>query len=249
MTKLSVNVNKVAHLRNTRHMEVPSVTWAARTALDAGAVGVTVHPRPDERHIREYDVYAIQEVLKETAYAGREYNIEGNPFEGKYIELVTTVKPDQCTLVPDDPGAFTSNAGWKVSENRERLIEVIGDLKKHCGRVSLFMDADPDEIRLAKEVGADRVELYTEPYADAWGTDEQDNVLRRFIEASKAAQKAGLGLNAGHDLNLDNLGYLIQHIPWLDEVSIGHALIADALQTGLKESVKAYLNICNRFTG
>ena len=244
MTKLSVNVNKVAHLRNTRHMEVPSVTWAARTSLDAGAVGITVHPRPDERHIREYDVYALREVLDEPAYQGREYNIEGNPFEGKYLELVAAVKPDQCTLVPDDPNAFTSNAGWKVSENRERLTAVIAELKQHCGRVSLFMDDDPAEIALAAEVGADRVELYTEPYATAWGTDEQEQVTDGFVKAAEAAKDAGMGLNAGHDLNLDNLGYLLERIPWLDEVSIGHALVADALRLGMEQTVKAYAAIC-----
>ncbi|QQE10773.1 pyridoxine 5'-phosphate synthase [Planctomycetota bacterium] len=245
MTKLSVNVNKVAHLRNTRHMEVPSVTWAACVSLDAGAVGVTVHPRPDERHIREYDVHAIHEVLQEPKYQGREYNIEGNPFEGKYIELIKAVQPTQCTLVPDDPNAFTSNAGWKVSQNRDRLTDIIATLKQHCQRVSLFIDDDPTEIALAAEVGADRVELYTEPYAAAWGTDKLQTITDSFVKAAEVAKNAGLGLNAGHDLNLDNLGHLIQHIPWLDEVSIGHALVADALRLGMENAVKAYVDICN----
>ena len=248
MTKLSVNVNKVAHLRNTRHMEVPSVKWAARTSLDAGAAGITVHPRPDERHIRPYDVYDIREILDESQYAGREYNIEGNPFEGKFIELVKAVKPDQCTLVPDDPDAFTSNAGWCVSKNMERLTDIVAELKGYGARVSLFMDADPKEIELVKDTGADRIELYTEPYADVWGKENLEEVTEGFVRAAKVATDAGLGINAGHDLNLDNLGYLLEKIPTIDEVSIGHALVADALAIGLEETVKAYKAITDQNT-
>ena len=243
MTKLSVNINKVALLRNTRHLDLPSVVWSARVALDAGAAGVTVHPRPDQRHIRATDVPAIAELLLEPAYAEREFNIEGNPFEGRFMEHVRDVRPDQCTLVPDDPGAFTSDAGWDVRKHMEKLKQIVGELKAFGGRVSLFMDADVQQVQLAAETGADRVELYTEPYAAAYGTADQDRVTADFAAAAEAAGEAGLQVNAGHDLSLVNLEHFLANVPNVLEVSIGHALIADALEMGLAEAVRAYLGI------
>ncbi|WP_432797866.1 pyridoxine 5'-phosphate synthase [Poriferisphaera sp. WC338] len=245
MTKLSVNINKVAHLRNTRHLEIPSVVGLARTCLEAGAAGITIHPRPDERHIRATDIPPLCALLNESQYADCEFNIEGNPFEGRYLQHIKASKPDQCTLVPDDPNAFTSNAGWKVSQNLDRLKEIVAELKKYSSRVSLFMDADPDEIALAAQTGADRIELYTEPYADAFGSSNQGAVTTQFTAAAQAASAVGLDINAGHDLNLHNLGHFLTHVPGVLEVSIGHALIADALSLGMTETVKAYLSITN----
>jgi pyridoxine 5-phosphate synthase len=238
-TALSVNLNKIALMRNSRLSGIPSVTEAAKIALASGADGITVHPRPDLRHIRPIDVVALSEMLE------AEFNIEGNPFEGAlgsypgFLELVRRVKPDQCTLVPDAQDQLTSDHGWDLQQESERLRPIIAELKALGIRVSLFMDADSEYFELAAELGADRVELYTEAYADAYGTEQQDAAFQRFVDAAKRARQAGLEVNAGHDLNLDNLG-LMATIPELIEVSIGHALIADALLMGLGPAVTAY---------
>lgn len=239
MTKLSVNINKVATLRNTRALGIPSVTWAARAALESGAHGITVHPRPDERHIRPHDVYEVAEVV--AAFPGAEFNIEGNPFH-RYLDYVRDVRPAQCTLVPDAPGAATSDHGWDLRRDAERLRPVVATLKGYGCRVSLFMDASPAAaIERAKEVGADRVELYTEPYAAAFARGDE-HATAPFVEAARRAADVGLGVNAGHDLNRENLPVLLAAIPGILEVSIGHALIADALELGLAEAVRGYLS-------
>jgi len=242
VTKLSVNVNKVAMLRNTRHLEIPGVLHTARIALDAGAAGITVHPRPDQRHIRSRDVDDLAGLLEETTYINREFNVEGNPFLGEYVSLIKKVRPDQCTLVPDDPGAFTSDQGWDVAANRNRLQDLVAELHAFGCRVSLFMDPDRKQIDQVPETGADRIELYTEPYAAAYGTDRQPAMLSQFIQAADTARQLGLGVNAGHDLNRHNLGHFVA-IPGILEVSIGHALIADAIEFGLARTVAAYLEI------
>lgn len=247
-THLSVNLNKVALVRNTRHLGIPSVTRAATLCLQAGAAGITVHPRPDARHIRPGDVRELGELLK--AWPDREYNIEGNPFHN----LMDTVRDlldrklpvHQVTFVPDSEGQFTSDHGWNFPADNNRLRPLIAHAKSWGLRVSLFMDAEPGSMLAAKEVGADRVELYTEPYAAAWGTPGQDVQLERFAQAARAALKVGLGVNAGHDLNRDNLAAFAQQVPGLQEVSIGHALISDALELGYDATVKAYLGCLNR---
>src|SRR5438876_896921 len=216
MTRLSVNVNKVATLRNTRTNGIPGVVKAARLALDAGAHGITVHPRPDQRHIRPQDVFEIAELLKEYPHA--EFNIEGNPFH-HYREFVEKVRPTQCTLVPDNPDAFTSNHGWDLRAQGERLRPIVDALHKLGCRVSLFMDPVLEQIELAPQLGADRIELYTEPYADAFARRETGQELPRYVEAARRAHDLGLGVNAGHDLNLDNLPTLRAAIAFLDEVS------------------------------
>jgi len=237
-TALSVNLNKVALVRNTRHLGIPSVTRAATLCLQAGAHGITVHPRPDERHIRAHDVNELAALLK--AWPDREFNIEGNPFHN-LMDFVRTVRPQQCTFVPDDQGQFTSDHGWSFPADTERLRPVIAAAKALGVRVSLFMDADPQAMAAARAAGADRVELYTEPYAAAWGTEEQAAQLARFSEAAQAALDAGLDVNAGHDLNRDNLTAFLKQVPGVKEVSIGHALIADALELGYSATVKDYL--------
>ena len=239
MTKLSVNLNKVALLRNARNIGIPSVLRAAQICLKAGAQGLTLHPRPDERHARERDVYELAELLKGMPTV--ELNIEGNPFP-KFMEIVRRVMPTQCTLVPDSPEAFTSDHGWNISEDKERLKPVIEELKGLGIRVSLFMDADSPDIELAKEIGADRIELYTEPYAAAFGSAQSEIVFEQFRLAAERAGGVGLGVNAGHDLNLENLRKFCS-IPNVLEVSIGHALISDALELGLFDAVGAYLKI------
>ncbi|NJK47072.1 pyridoxine 5'-phosphate synthase [Candidatus Gracilibacteria bacterium] len=236
MTNLSVNLNKVALVRNTRNLEIPSVTKAAKICMEAGAHGITVHPRPDERHIRPSDVYALAEIVTV------EFNIEGNPFEQPFMDIVRRVKPTQCTLVPDAPDTFTSDSGWNLRKDKERLLPIIQELKSLGIRVSLFMDAEPTHMQLAKEIGSDRVELYTEPYAAAFEKGNVDEVFPNYAIAAQAAQSVGLGVNAGHDLNLQNLKKFCS-IPNILEVSIGHALIADALEMGLSAAVKAYLQI------
>ena len=238
MTRLSVNLNKIALLRNTRTLGIPSVTRAAGIALDAGAHGITVHPRPDGRHIRVDDVHELAGLLK--ARPGAEFNIEGNPFHA-LLEIVGAVRPHQCTLVPDDAGAFTSDHGWDVKRDSERLMPVIAQLKSLGIRVSLFMDPAPAAMAAVREVGADRVELYTEPYARAFGSPDEARVVARYTHAARAAQQAGLGVNAGHDLNQDNLPRFLSAVPRVLEVSIGHALIADALEAGLAQTVRRYL--------
>lgn len=236
MTKLSVNLNRVALLRNSRPLTMPSVTQAAQVCMDAGAHGITVHPRPDERHIRKTDVYELKEVISEV-----EYNIEGNPFP-EFMEMVRDVRPDQCTLVPDEPHQRTSDHGWDLQRDGERLKPIVAELKDLGIRVSLFMDPEPAKMVLAKALDADRVELYTEAYASAFANGDVGRVFRQYAEAARAAQDVGLGVNAGHDLNLDNLGEFVT-IPNILEVSIGHALIADAVFLGLESTVKAYLAV------
>lgn len=238
MTRLSVNLNKVALLRNSRTLGIPSVLRAAIIALDAGAHGITVHPRPDGRHIRTEDVYELAKLLKNRP--GVEFNIEGNPFHA-VLDLVREVLPQQCTLVPDDPGAFTSDHGWDLRRDGARLRPIIAGLTALGIRVSLFMDPLPEAMPAARDAGADRVELYTEPYARAFGTAGESAVLARYAAAAQAAQQAGLGINAGHDLNQDNLPRFLAAVPGVLEVSIGHALIADALELGLAQAVKGYL--------
>jgi pyridoxine 5-phosphate synthase len=238
MTRLSVNLNKVALLRNARALGIPSVTRAASIALDAGARGITVHPRPDERHIRIADVHDLATLLKR--HPGVEYNIEGNPFENA-LDLVREVRPHQFTLVPDDPGQSTSDHGWDLARDGERLRPLIKEVKALGVRVSLFMDAVPEAIARAAEIGADRIELYTEPYAAHFGSTREDEVLARYTAAARAAHSAGLGINAGHDLNRVNLPRFIAEVPGVLEVSIGHALIADALELGLAATVREYL--------
>ena len=238
MTKLSVNLNKIALLRNQRNIGIPSVLESAKTVIEAGANGVTVHPRPDERHIKYDDARQLKKMLTV------EFNIEGNPFTGKLLELLDELKPDQATLVPDTPDANTSDHGWNLQQNKERLEPVIKQLKDLGIRVSLFMDPDTTGIQMAGEIGADRVELYTEPYARAFRTNENAaRTLERFADAARFANEIGLGLNAGHDLNLKNLGRFCSTVPGILEVSIGHALIAEALQTGLYNTVKEYLKV------
>ena len=236
-TALSVNVNKVALVRNTRHLGIPSVTRAATLCLQAGAQGITVHPRPDERHIRAHDVYELAELMK--AWPDREFNIEGNPSQN-LMEFIRTVKPHQATFVPDSEDQFTSDHGWSFPQDAERLAPLIAECKALGVRVSLFMDPVPEQMAAAKAVGADRVELYTEPYAAAWGTPQQSAQLARYAAAAQAALAAGLGVNAGHDLNRDNLAAFVREVPGVLEVSIGHALIADALELGYAATVQAY---------
>lgn len=239
-TALSVNVNKVATLRNTRNLGIPSVVEAARICLDAGAHGITVHPRPDQRHIRPGDVYDLANLLK--TYPGAEFNIEGNPFH-EYMHFAKEVRPAQCTLVPDERNAFTSNHGWDLTDaTMNQLQPTVKTLQGYGCRVSLFLDPDPRQVERAAKLGADRIELYTEPYAAAFARG-QAQAADDYVAAANRARELGLGLNAGHDLNLENLPPLVKHIPFLDEVSIGHALIADALVYGLADAVRRYLAV------
>lgn len=242
MTQLSVNLNKIALLRNTRALGIPSVTRAAEIVLKAGAAGITIHPRPDGRHVRAHDVRALADLLK--AWPQVEFNIEGNPFHG-LLEFVREVRPHQCTLVPDESGQFTSDHGWDLKMDGEKLLPIIAELKSLNVRSSLFMDATPDVMADVKKLGADRIELYTEPYAEAFGKYNQNVVLKKFTDTANAAQALGLGVNAGHDLNLENLGTFLQAVPNVLEVSIGHALIADALEWGLHETTLRYLAAVN----
>jgi len=245
MTLLSVNVNKIALLRNSRSGDVPSVVNAAKIALKAGAAGITIHPRPDERHIRSTDVNALAALFGEPQWADREFNIEGNPFLGRYLEHCRAVRPDQCTLVPDDDSQSTSDHGWDLQRDADRLKPIVAELQGLGCRVSLFMDPDPAMIECVPQTGADRIELYTESYAVAFasGGMELDEVLECFASAAAAAQSLGLGVNAGHDLNQANLGKFLS-IPNILEVSIGHALVAEAIEQGLANTVKAYRSIC-----
>ena len=239
-TALSVNLNKVALVRNTRHLGIPSVTGAATLCLEAGAAGITVHPRPDERHIRAGDVHDLAALLK--AWPDREFNIEGNPFHN-LMDFVRQVRPHQVTFVPDSEGQFTSDHGWTFPQDAERLKPLIDEAKALGARVSLFMDPLPEAMAAAKAVGADRVELYTESYASAYGAPQQADVLAAFKATAEAALAVGLGINAGHDLNRDNLHTFLTTVPGVQEVSIGHALIADALEMGYTETIRAY-NAC-----
>ena len=234
MTKLSVNINKIATIRNARGGNMPNVAKAAVDCEAFGAEGITVHPRPDERHIKYADVREIRPLIT------TEFNIEGNPIPS-FIDLVLEVKPHQVTLVPDAEDAITSNAGWDTIKHKEFLTEICAKFKSHGIRTSIFIDAKPEMAIAAAQCGADRVELYTEPYADLYPTDPE-KAIAPFIETAKAAKDAGLGLNAGHDLNLQNLEYFIRNIPWTDEVSIGHAVISDALYMGLEKTIHEYLS-------
>ena len=240
-TALSVNVNKVALLRNSRHLDIPSPVRAAQCCLQAGAAGITIHPRPDQRHIRASDAQAIAELMRQ--WPDREFNIEGNPFHN-LMDLVRQLRPHQCTLVPDSQDQFTSDHGWSLPQDTARLKPIIDELHALGVRVSLFMDPLPIEsMAEARALGADRVELYTEGYARAWGTPGQAQVLATYAAAAQAARAVGLGLNAGHDLNRDNLADFLRAVPGVLEVSIGHALIADALELGYADTVKAYLAV------
>ena len=233
MTKLSVNINKIATLRNARGGNLPNVVKSAIDLEEFGAEGITVHPRPDERHITYQDVYDLKPILK------TEFNIEGNPIKS-FIDLVISAKPAQVTLVPDAPDSITSNAGWDTMKNESFLKEVISEFQSHGIRTSIFIDANPDMIRHAIKTGTDRVELYTESYASEY-LSNREKAIAPFIESAKAANEVGLGLNAGHDLSLENLKYFAQNIPGLLEVSIGHALISEALYFGLENIVQMYL--------
>lgn len=233
MTKLSVNINKVATIRNARGGNNPDVLQVALDCERFGAQGITVHPRPDERHIRYQDVYDLKPALY------TEFNIEGNP-TARFNDLVLAVKPTQVTLVPDAPDQITSNAGWDTRQNQAFLTEIIAEFKDKGIRTSVFVAPDAVMIEYAAKAGADRVELYTEPYASKYAED-REAAAAPFVEAARVARSLGLGLNAGHDLSLENLKYLREQITWLDEVSIGHALICDALYLGLEETVHRYL--------
>ena len=234
MTKLSVNINKVATLRNARGGNNPDVEKVALDCEAFGAQGITVHPRPDERHIRYSDVYALKPILR------TEFNIEGYPSR-EFIDLVCKVKPSQVTLVPDSPGQITSNAGWDTKTNLDFLTDLMETFGDAGVRTSIFVGTDPEMIEYAAKAGADRVELYTEPYCSLYPTNPEE-AIAPFIEAAKVTRSLGMGLNAGHDLSLVNLKYFHQNIPWLDEVSIGHALICDALYLGLKKTIEEYKN-------
>ncbi|MFZ5940441.1 MAG: pyridoxine 5'-phosphate synthase [Bacteroidota bacterium] len=233
MTRLSVNINKVATLRNARGGNIPDVQQVAVDCQAFGAQGITVHPRPDERHIRYNDVHLLRPLVH------TEFNIEGYPSES-FIRLVCSVRPEQVTLVPDPPEAITSSAGWDTIGHKSFLQEVIAEFKGHGIRTSVFIGTDRQMIEAAAHCGADRVELYTEPYATAYPSD-REKAVSGFVHAAEIARASGLGLNAGHDLNLANLRFLVEKIPWIDEVSIGHALIADALYYGLQNTIQMYL--------
>lgn len=232
MTNLSVNINKVATIRNARGGNNPDIVKVAQDCESFGAQGITVHPRPDERHIRYSDVYALKPLIK------TEFNIEGYPAE-KFVDLVLKVKPTQVTLVPDAPDAITSNAGWNVKEHFDQLSELVDTFTSHGIRTSIFVGTDLENIDLAAKTGTDRVELYTEPYASLCPKD-RDAAVAPFLAAAQRAKSLGLGVNAGHDLSLENLAFFIQTISWIDEVSIGHALICDALYYGLEKTIALY---------
>jgi pyridoxine 5-phosphate synthase len=240
MTHLSVNLNKIALLRNARPLDIPNVIKAAKTCIGAGAYGITVHPRPDERHIRYSDVYELKPVVSSI-----EFNIEGNPLEGRYMEIMPDIRPTQATLVPDVIGAVTSDHGWDLNkENIKKLDPIIKKLKGLGIRVSLFVDPVGETVKKAKQIGADRIELYTEPFARAF--TEKKNLERltaKYASAAKKAAEIGLGVNAGHDLNLDNLTFFCKNVKPVMEVSIGHALVSDAIDMGLANTVKAYCKI------
>ena len=233
MTRLSVNVNKIATLRNARGGDNPNVVKVAKDCEAFGAQGITVHPRPDERHITYQDVLDLKEVVT------TEFNIEGYP-DKRFMELVRRVKPEQATLVPDPPDVLTSNAGWDTIKNQAYLEDVISELKSQNIRTSIFIDTNLANIEGAKATNTDRIELYTEPYADQF-IENREDAIRTFVMAAAKAKELGIGINAGHDLDLKNLKYLVNTIPYIDEVSIGHALISDALYYGLENTIQMYL--------
>ncbi len=232
MSNLSVNINKIATLRNARGENVPDLLKVAADCEKFGAQGITVHPRPDERHIRREDVFKLRPLVN------TEFNIEGYPSED-FMRLVFETRPEQVTLVPDSPDAITSSAGWDVGANLDFLTAIVDHLKEGGIRTSIFVDPDPDMIRLAAKAGADRVELYTKAYADGYAAD-RDKAVAPYVVASDTAHRCGLGVNAGHDLNLENLAFLHKSLPYLDEVSIGHHLVSDALYLGLEETIRRY---------
>ncbi|WP_459189405.1 pyridoxine 5'-phosphate synthase [Parabacteroides sp. APC149_11_2_Y6] len=238
MTNLSVNINKVATIRNARGGNTPNLVQVAKDCEIFGAQGITVHPRPDERHIRYNDVYALKPEIK------TEFNIEGYPSD-KFIDLVLKVKPTQVTLVPDAPDAITSNAGWNVKDHFDQLSELVDTFTSQGVRTSIFIGTDLENIKLAAKTGTDRIELYTEPYATLYPKNKEE-AIAPFIEAARLAKNLGLGVNAGHDLSLENLEFFSKNIPGLDEVSIGHALISDALYLGLKETIRLYKECLNK---
>ena len=244
MSALSVNLNKVALLRNQRDLDLPNVVHTGKTCLDAGAHGLTVHPRPDRRHARPHDAFDLAELIRAEGQhrPGLELNIEGNPFPD-FLELVCAVRPQQCTLVPDAPDARTSDQGWDVGRESEHLREIVARLHALGIRVSLFINPDIAQIERVPATGADRIELYTEPYARAWGTAHCDATTAEYAAAARRAQAIGLGVNAGHDLNLHNLGHFCRNVPGVLEVSIGHAITADALDLGWRTAVRAYLSV------
>lgn len=250
MTALSINLNKIALIRNSRDTEYPSVPLHAAKCIAAGVHGITVHPRPDQRHIRADDCYELAAMLGDT-----EFNIEGNPFAAPmksdrqsvsdypgFMEIIRQTRPAQCTLVPDSNQQLTSDHGFDLRKDGDRLLPIIEELRAMRVRVSLFMDPDPEQIRLAKDIGADRIELYTGPYAEAFGKGDQDHVLEQFKTASDCAAEINLGLNAGHDLNLHNLHLFKSTMTSLLEVSIGHAFTVDAIELGLNKAINAYLD-------
>ncbi|WP_343559639.1 pyridoxine 5'-phosphate synthase [Kiloniella sp. b19] len=246
MTVLSVNLNKVALLRNQRDIDYPSVIQMAEIALKAGAQGITVHPRPDERHTRKTDVSELATLLRNNYPAPVEFNIEGYP-TADFLDLVEAAQPQQVTLVPDDPDQKTSDHGWNINKDRELLTGVIARIRdKTSARVSVFVDHVPAIAAEAASVGADRIELYTGPYFEAFGTDSRQACLDGFRKTAEAARDAGLEVNAGHDLNLENLGLFLETIPWVEEVSIGHALTADALLMGMDGAVRAYVDLISK---
>ncbi|MDD2931418.1 MAG: pyridoxine 5'-phosphate synthase [Fermentimonas sp.] len=232
MTKLSVNINKIATLRNARGGNIPDVVKAAIDCQAFGAEGITVHPRPDQRHIRYSDVFDLQSKVT------TEFNIEGNPTP-EFISLIGKIRPAQVTLVPDSQDAITSNAGWDTITHKDFLSDIVSQFQSMGVRTSIFVDPIPEIIRAASQIGSDRIELYTGPYAEEFAVNKE-NAIAPYVEAAKLAKNLGLGINAGHDLNLDNLNYLYINIPWLKEVSIGHSLICDALYMGLEKTIKAY---------
>ena len=237
MTKLSVNINKIATLRNSRGGNIPNLLQVASDCQSFGAEGITVHPRPDERHIKYVDVYDLQSKVT------TEFNIEGNPTP-EFIALISKIRPTQVTLVPDAEDALTSNAGWDTIKHKEFLTEVVNEFQSIGVRTSIFVNPVPEIIKIASQIGSDRIELYTGPYAEDYYIN-RDKAIAPFVEAATLAKNLGLGVNAGHDLNLDNLNFLYINIPWLKEVSIGHSLISDALYFGLEKTIKAYKNCLN----
>lgn len=233
MTKLSVNINKIATLRNARGGNIPDLLKAAKDIQDFGGEGITIHPRPDERHIKYQDARDLKDIVY------TELNIEGNPIPA-FMDLVEEVRPHQVTLVPDGPDAITSNAGWDTIKYKEKLRKLIAQLKAWDMRVSIFVDPEPEMVEAAAETGTDRIELYTEAYAKGYAEQQKEKAIAPYIKAAEAAEKAGLGVNAGHDLDLNNLKYFAQNIPNLLEVSIGHALISDSIYLGLENTVNMY---------
>lgn len=237
MTKLSVNINKVATIRNSRGGNIPNLLQVAVDCQKFGADGITIHPRPDERHVKYSDVFDLQPRIT------TEFNIEGNP-NAKFISLIERVRPNQVTLVPDSDNALTSDAGWDTIMHKDFLTKVVGEFQSMGIRTSIFVDPNPEMVKMVSEIGADRIELYTGPYAEAYSKNKEA-AIEPFIEAATCAKRLGLGVNAGHDLNLENLNYLYRNIPWLKEVSIGHSLISDALYYGLEKTIHAYKKCLN----